>query len=104
MGPAPDGMVACHRDDDKNNNALDNLYWGTPTENMQDALRNGRNFFTNKNACKNGHPWTEKNTYIRKDKGTRQCRQCMLESNRRNRDQTPRAGGLYGGKGVSYVD
>lgn len=29
--------------------------------------------------CKNGHEWTAANTYIRKDKGTRQCRACGRE-------------------------
>ncbi len=33
VGPHPPGMLACHRDDDPENNHLDNLYWGTPTQN-----------------------------------------------------------------------
>ena len=28
VGPKPDGMEACHRDDCKHNNTLENLYWG----------------------------------------------------------------------------
>ena len=32
--------------------------------------------------CKNGHEWNEENTYIRKDKGTRQCRACGRERRR----------------------
>jgi hypothetical protein len=35
-------MVACHRDDDPENNDLDNLYWGTQSQNYGDALANGR--------------------------------------------------------------
>lgn len=27
--------------------------------------------------CKNGHPWSEENTYRRPDNGTRQCRACV---------------------------
>jgi hypothetical protein len=30
----------CHDDDDKSNNRLDNLYWGTRSDNNQDAARN----------------------------------------------------------------
>lgn len=101
VGPRPEGTHACHRDDDKDNNALANLYWGTPSENMADAYANGRRVLAD--SCGKGHEFTEKNTYVRKDTGARMCRQCMLESNRRRKGQTPRAGGLYGGKGDSYV-
>jgi hypothetical protein len=34
-------MEACHRDDDKKNNHLNNLYWGTHRQNFKDAKRNG---------------------------------------------------------------
>lgn len=42
VGPCPEGMEALHKDDDPSNNALTNLRWGTHTENMADARRNGR--------------------------------------------------------------
>lgn len=29
-----------------------------------------------KEACVNGHPYTEENTYVRPDRGTRMCRAC----------------------------
>lgn len=41
VGPRPDGMEVCHRDDDGINNAAGNLYWGTPTQNAADRARNG---------------------------------------------------------------
>lgn len=41
VGARPEGMLGLHRDDDKNNNTLANLYWGTAWENRQDARRNG---------------------------------------------------------------
>lgn len=34
--------------------------------------------------CKNGHPWDEQNTYIRRS-GARQCRACTAAGNRRRR-------------------
>lgn len=37
----PKGKWALHRDDDKSNNCLTNLYWGTPSENVRDSIRNG---------------------------------------------------------------
>ena len=37
-GAAPVGTVGCHRDDDTQNNMLENLYWGTYSENLTDAV------------------------------------------------------------------
>lgn len=39
-GEAPDGMIGCHEDDDKANNLLSNLYWGTHQSNVEDRIRN----------------------------------------------------------------
>ncbi len=36
VGPRPSGMQGCHRDDDKENNALSNLRWDTPQGNIAD--------------------------------------------------------------------
>lgn len=43
-GPAPSSEEdnARHLDDNRMNNALENLAWGTDLENMQDKVRNGR--------------------------------------------------------------
>lgn len=41
VGPAPEGMVACHGDGDRANNDLANLRWDTPKANSDDALRHG---------------------------------------------------------------
>ena len=35
------GEMALHKDDDRTNNKLDNLYWGDSKDNHQDAIRNG---------------------------------------------------------------
>lgn len=42
VGPRPPGMWALHRDDNKANNHVSNLRWGTPLENGRDAVRNGK--------------------------------------------------------------
>lgn len=39
VGPCPKGMECRHLDDDKSNNRLDNLCWGTPLENAQDKIK-----------------------------------------------------------------
>jgi hypothetical protein len=41
VGPAPDGMEACHWDNDRMNNCLDNLRWGTRFDNASDKIRHG---------------------------------------------------------------
>jgi hypothetical protein len=42
VGPCPPGLEGCHADDDRTNNALSNLRWGTPKSNAADRVRNGR--------------------------------------------------------------
>jgi hypothetical protein len=41
VGPCPPGLMGLHRNDDRSNNSLSNLYWGTPLQNMADCRRNG---------------------------------------------------------------
>lgn len=41
VGPAPAGLWGLHRDDDKRNNRLNNLYYGTPQQNADDRVANG---------------------------------------------------------------
>lgn len=88
----PEGKWGLHRDDDPENNCLENLYWGTPTENTQDAIRSGRHRTTLESAkteCAQGHQYTTENTYIKPRTGHRECRQChrdqVNEANRRKR-------------------
>ena len=40
--PPRKGELALHWDDDKSNNDLSNLRWGTMSDNVKDAFRNGR--------------------------------------------------------------
>lgn len=40
VGARPTGCVACHKDDNRRNNSVDNLYWGTQKTNARDRVRN----------------------------------------------------------------
>jgi len=41
--PNPEGhKFVLHKDDDRLNNRKGNLYWGTPKQNSQDAVKNGK--------------------------------------------------------------
>jgi len=42
VGLRPEGLQGLHHDDDPQNNNIENLRWGTPSENGLDASRNGR--------------------------------------------------------------
>lgn len=56
LGPRPEGMMVLHRDDNRHNNTLKNLYYGTPSDNNHDAVRNGKNHQANKETCPRNHP------------------------------------------------
>lgn len=43
MPPTPKHEV-CHRDGNRSNNHADNLYWGTRSENMRDAVAHGTRY------------------------------------------------------------
>ncbi|KKN85952.1 hypothetical protein LCGC14_0273640 [marine sediment metagenome] len=49
VGPCPEGMEGCHTNDVGEDNHLTNLRWGTPAENREDARRNGRILYGDKN-------------------------------------------------------
>jgi hypothetical protein len=45
-GPRPPGKYwALHKNDDRTNNHYTNLYWGTPSNNIRDAIRNGKHIY-----------------------------------------------------------
>lgn len=49
LGPRPEGTFVCHIDGDATNNKASNLYYGTPKENMADAMRHGTTLRGSKN-------------------------------------------------------
>lgn len=81
IGPRPEGMVARHRNDVPGDNRLENLLWGTQSQNRHDSVRNGGHGYAKRTHCKNGHEFTPENTYIRTG-GARGCRQCRLRTSR----------------------
>ncbi len=42
VGPCPVGKECCHKNDHRQDDRLENLYWGTRSENQADAVRNDK--------------------------------------------------------------
>lgn len=78
VGPRPERLERLHWDDDPTNNALSNLRYGTRSENLRDAVRNGRHHEANRTHCPRRHRYDADNTYI-DPKGRRNCRQCRRD-------------------------
>jgi hypothetical protein len=70
-------FIVCHRDGDISNNNVDNLYWGTYSQNTYDSVRHGTHFNAGKDACPRGHDYTGDNLYEYLDKQGRRHRQCL---------------------------
>jgi hypothetical protein len=91
VGPAPAGMEALHADDDKDNNTLGNLRWGTRAENIQDCVKNNHHVNAGKTHCPRGHPYEGDNLIVYR--GGRYCHACKLmhgERTRRKKGIPPR--------------
>ena len=72
LGPRPDGMGVRHRDDNKLNNALTNLVYGTAIENQDDSIRNGTNACIAQDPLPSSATSTRPaNTYWKKNGGGR---------------------------------
>lgn len=83
VGPRPEGQVARHLNDDRSDNRLVNLEWGTLSENSYDAVRNGRNWEANKTRCVRGHLLESPNLEMSVIHRRRMCKAChMVEVNR----------------------
>lgn len=51
--PNPEGYpLVCHKDDDPTNNNVNNLYWGTKSDNLKDAYKHGLKQMTEEQRLK----------------------------------------------------
>lgn len=76
--PNPDNHpVVRHLNDVPTDNRLENLAWGTRSDNLHDMVRNGLHFFASRAACSRGHEYTPEST--RMSKRQRTCRLCRKE-------------------------
>jgi hypothetical protein len=82
VGPRPEGMWILHRNDIKNDNRLENLRYGTPSENMEDSYLNG--IRGNRPRCKFGHVLRHPNLTF-----NGKCRACKIARDKAARWQVP---------------
>lgn len=85
LGPNPPGQIVRHLDDNKLNNTIENLAFGTYSDNNYDAVRNGHQHQALKTHCPRNHEYNGPNTYS-SPAGDRRCRICKRELDRRYRD------------------
>lgn len=76
VGPRPPKVEARHLNDKKLDNRLENLCWGTQSENNKDRVRNGIHHYAKRTTCKFGHEFDGHNGK------QRTCSQCQRENNR----------------------
>lgn len=77
IGPRPDGEEVRHRDSNPLNNRLENLVYGTRSDNVRDAVKHGTHFQKSKTHCPKDHEYNEAN--IRWYDGRRYCKGCERE-------------------------
>lgn len=77
VGPRPHGLVARHLDGNPHNNNINNLKWGTYSENGHDAVGHGRNEKSNRESCPLDHILAEPNLTLESiRRGHRDCLAC----------------------------
>ncbi|MFV8049906.1 NUMOD4 motif-containing HNH endonuclease [Mycobacterium sp. 48b] len=94
VGPRPDGLDGCHRNDIPDDNRVANLRWDTRSSNALDCVRNGGHHMANRTECPKGHPYTPENTYV-KPSGSRCCRDCRRIYREEHREERRLKGREY---------
>jgi len=76
VGPAPVGTICRHLNGVPSDNRLDNLAWGTHSENVLDQVRHGVHRGVRKTYCPRGHLYDGPN--VRRNSNRRSCRACEI--------------------------
>lgn len=81
VGACPPGMETCHKNGIRTDNRVDNLYWGTSSENNLDIVRHGNHHLQKLESCPRGHSLSGANlipsqSRKRPDGNSRDCLAC----------------------------
>lgn len=87
--PNPDNLpLVLHGAAGATDSSVENLRWGTNSDNMQDKKRDGTDYELNKTHCPKGHPYSPENTYWADAAHTsRKCKTC--HNRRRRKGEIP---------------
>lgn len=79
IGARPPGAVCRHINDDRLDNRVANLIWGTQSENIYDSVRNGKHPRAARTNCYRNHPLIEWNIVKAEvARGRRSCLACQI--------------------------
>lgn len=76
-----DGLHACHINGIPDDNRLENLRWGTNSDNQLDSVHHGTHWKARNTHCPQGHEYDIENTFY-SVRGHRRCRECVRRSTR----------------------
>lgn len=76
VGPRPADCVARHMNGDPSDNRIENLAWGTYSENNDDQVRHGTHYEASRTRCDRGHLLEGENLAVRTKKNGRKRRAC----------------------------
>lgn len=90
IGPQKPGVQVRHKNGDRGDFRLDNLEYGSDSDNKYDAVAHGTHANAAKTHCKRGHEFTPENTYTFNQITSaghvsigRQCKTCVRNRQRR---------------------
>lgn len=95
VGPRPAGMQIMHLDANRTNASLENLRYGTASENQQQRIADGNHNEARKTHCPAGHEYTSENTYRTPGTNDRACRTCRSINNRATYLASERYAAIY---------
>lgn len=87
-GPRPEGQEVRHLNGVRTDNRLENLAYGTSSENKADLVAHGNHYWANKTHCPQGHEYTPDNIHwcrLRTGSVRRSCKVCRNAEQRRRR-------------------
>lgn len=82
VGPRPEGLETRHLDGNPENNRVENLRYGTSSENSLDQVRHGTHPYASRTHCKNAHEFTRESHVVvletKRNGRTIKRRKCLI--------------------------